>query len=236
MSFLLAIARVLSTSQLALKSPLKWWALGLGLSLSLLLEGSGSSSRHAFATENSASRPVADDVVQAEETQVAAAPRLRNWSDYPVELYLLDPDINPTERGVITDRSMSQHEWTAPSLWWAQDQYGGKLLEHWLAYPGSDNHPRRIDLIVDRQLWGLSTYLERYTFIHRFGTVAKSFGYSMRVFNDQGDPLATYICEFPASVDDEATSPTDTLDCDVNLDASGAGALRGRSGGFEALF
>ncbi len=242
--------------------------LGLGISLTLLSGLSGLNYKNAQATETQL-EPSAEETaiasvtgqartaiqaeetqleaIQAEETQledlqIAAAPRLRNWLEYPVDLFLLDPNIDPDTYGVITNRTVSQTSLTTPSLWWTQEQFGGKLLENWLAYPGSEDDPRRVDLVVDRQLWSLSNYLERYTFVNRFGTAAKSFGYSIRVFNDQGSPLATYICDFPTSlpteraIADAGAIDTHDLSCDVSLDSSGAGALRGRSGGFESLF
>lgn len=199
-----------------------------------------------LAPSSAESETTSEGAVPAEtaptDIQVAAAPRLRNWQEYPVDLFLLDPNIDPEAFGVITNRMVSQASLTTPSLWWTQDQFGGKLLENWLAYPGSEEEPRRVDLIVDRQLWGLSTYLERYTFVNRFGTTAKSFGYSIRVFSDQGNPLATYICNFPSSlineraIADAGAVDTRELDCNISLDSSGAGALRGRPGGFESLF
>lgn len=209
--------------------------------------------------------------------EIAAAPRhlppqLMSIEDYPLELDLLDPDADRSDRNVITDDMISQQGLTTPSLWWTQRQFGGKLLEHWLAYPGSPNSPRRVDLVVDRQLWGLSTYLERYTFVNQFGTAAKEFGYSLRVFNDQGAPLASYACNFPsflnpdslpsnddpndleglsdsnsdASVDASEGNPAEMtapitfepeeLSCNITLDSSGAGALRGRTTTFEIFF
>ena len=171
--------------------------------------------------------------------EVALTPRLMNVGEHPVELDLLDPDADLSNRDVITNVMVSQRGLTMPSLWWAQSQFGGKLLENWLAYPGTDGNLRRVDMFVDRQLWGLSTYLERYTFVNQFGTAAKTFGYSLRVFNDQGEPLASYSCNFPTSggsgadVLDIETPEQSNLRCAVRLDSSGAGAFRGRSDTFD---
>ena len=176
-------------------------------------------------------RAIADDI--------ALTPRLMNVGEHPVELDLLDPDADLSNRNVITNVMISQHELTLPSLWWTQSQFGGKLLENWLAYPGTNGELRRVDMFVDRQLWGLSTYLQRYTFVNQFGSAAKEFGYSLRVFNDRGEPLASYACNFPVSegTDIEAveadTSEHVNLSCAVRLDSSGAGAFRGRSTTFE---
>lgn len=180
--------------------------------------------------------------------EVALTPRLMNIREHPVELDLLDPDTDLSNRDVITNVMVSQHGLTMPSLWWTQSQFGGKLLENWLAYPGTDGDLRRVDMFVDRQLWGLSTYLERYTFVNQFGTAAKNFGYSLRVFNDRGEPLASYSCNFPTSGGSSAEggSSADVLDidtpaqsnlrCAVRLDSSGAGAFRGRSDTFNFSF
>ncbi len=174
--------------------------------------------------------------------EVAAAPRLMNVEEYPLELDLLDPDADLSNRDVLTNAMISQDGLTTPSLWWTQNQFGGKLLEHWLAYIGGSETPRRVDMVVDRQLWGLSTYLQRYTFVNQFGSAAKDFGYSLRVFNDQGEPLASYSCNFPALGDmdvealESGAHELENLDCVVNLDSSGAGALRGRSTTFDIFF
>ncbi len=221
----------------------------------------------------------ADEGAIAHESAAALqhlTPQIMTTEEDLVELDLLDPDADLSNRHVITDDMVSQDGLTTPSLWWAQSQFGGKLLEHWLAYPGSPDSPRRVDIVVDRQLWGLSTYLQRYTFVNQFGMAAKEFGYNLRVFNDQGNPLASYACNFPplpsnapdqraiasglpdaaplnpginlSTAASDATNPTthestipvqfepEDLSCTITLDASGAGALRGRTNSFDIFF
>ena len=142
----------------------------------------------------------------------------------PLDLKLLEPSRPPRSKVIRAD-SMSQAKPTIPSLWWAEEQFGGKLLENWLAYPDR----QRVDLVVNRQLWSLLNYIERYSFVNSFGTVARDYGYNTRVFiaNQPQEPLATYTCNF-------TTSPAV---CDLDIVSSGQDSLRVRSkpsGGFAA--
>lgn len=141
----------------------------------------------------------------------------------------------PSDRSIVTENTISQSQLTIPSLWWAEEQFGGKLLDYWVAYDGSNQTLRRIDLMVSQPVWARYNYLERYAFIHHFGTTARDFGYSMRVFNWQGDLLAAYICDFAPLQDAVAPFSStiapdlDTIlpTCSVFLDSTGTGALSG---------
>lgn len=112
----------------------------------------------------------------------------------PLETELLEPDaVLPPN--VIKANTISQEQITTPSLWWAEEQFdkfGGKLLVNWLAYPDE----KRVDLVVSRQPWTLLNYVERYSFINHFGTVARDYTYNLRVFNDRAEPLASYTCNY----------------------------------------
>uniref|UniRef100_A0ACD5GSC0 Uncharacterized protein n=1 Tax=Desertifilum tharense IPPAS B-1220 TaxID=1781255 RepID=A0ACD5GSC0_9CYAN len=88
------------------------------------------------------------------------------------------------------------------------------LVETWFAYPNASQ--RRVDFVVNRQVWSLLDYLQRYEFVHHMGSVARTYGYNIRIFNRQGEALATYTCDF--NVPD---SP-----CDIRLQAAQDG-LRG---------
>jgi hypothetical protein len=80
---------------------------------------------------------------------------------------------------------------TQSSFWWAAlqfDPFGGKLVQNWLAYP----QKQQIDLIVNWQLWSLLDYFGRYRFVNRFGTVARKYGYSLNIFNQKDQCLASY--------------------------------------------
>ncbi|HIK28211.1 MAG: hypothetical protein N3E45_01715 [Oscillatoriaceae bacterium SKW80] len=131
------------------------------------------------------------------------------------------PDLKPIELktassgNIITADTIFQERLTIPSLWWADEQFGGKLLDNWIAYVGTNETPPRVDLIVNRQLWSLLNYLERYRFVNQFGTIARNYGYNVRVFNRQGVFLAAYTC----------AGSSDSNVCSVCLEA-GARARR----------
>lgn len=144
-------------------------------------------------------------------------------STAPLDLSLLEPGASLDDR-VITSDTISQNKLTIPSLWWAKEQFGGKLLDNWLAYPASGAIVGRIDLVVKRENWSLLNYLERYEFVNHFGTVARDYGYNVRVFNYQKELLATYTCNY-------STNPHL---CNSNVEATGKARIRG-SGITEGL-
>lgn len=102
---------------------------------------------------------------------------------------------NPTGN-VITANTIKLTELTTPSLWLAKEISENKLLDNWIAYPATQTEISRVDLIVNQQIWSLLDYLERYEFVNRLGNTARKDNYNMRVFNYQGDLLATYTCNF----------------------------------------
>ena len=107
-------------------------------------------------------------------------------SQLPAENSQLEEEVN-----TITANTISQTGITIPSLWWAKEQfdiYGGKLITNWFAYP----EKQQIDLVVNRQLWTLLNYLGRYRLVNEFGTVAREYGYTLRIFNQYQKCLATY--------------------------------------------
>jgi hypothetical protein len=126
---------------------------------------------------------------------LAQTPPIPSPSSAPLELDLL---TKPKEY-VITANTIHPERLTIPSLWWAQQNSEKKLLDNWIAYPASDQEPARVDLIVNQQIWSLLEYVERYDFINRLGSAARNFGYNVRVFNYQKEPLATYTCNFNTS-------------------------------------
>jgi hypothetical protein len=115
-------------------------------------------------------------------------------SDAPLELDLLN---NP--KGVITANTINQGQLTIPSLWWAKENSENKLLDNWIAYPVVGTQPARVDVIVNQQFWSILDYLERYNFVNRVGSLARNYGYNIRVFNYQQERLATYTCNFNTS-------------------------------------
>ena len=98
---------------------------------------------------------------------------------------------------------LSQTQKSVPSLWRAQKEFGGKLLDRWFVDP-SDTW---VVLIVNRQLWSLLDYMERYQFVNRFGNVANEYGYNLRVCNRQGNAVAVYSCN------------ASRLSCRIDLDS-----------------
>jgi hypothetical protein len=131
----------------------------------------------------------------------------------------------PGDGSVITEGTISQTNLTPPSLWWTQELFGNDLLDFWVAYPGVNGELRRVDLIVNRQNWGQATYLDRYSFLHQFGTAASDFGYNTRIYDWQGDLLGVYVCQFEPAQAAVAPPQTtaDSFDCRVFLDTFGLG-------------
>lgn len=156
---------------------------------------------------------------------LAAQTSIPQPSTAPLELSLLEPSLNNgaiattivncEQITALTANTICQQQLTIPSLWWANEQFGGNLLENWLAYPGNAT-TARIDLLVNRQNWSLIDYVERYEFVNHFGTVARDYGYNVRVFNYRKELLATYTCNF-------SISPSV---CDIQLEATGKSRIR----------
>ncbi|MGK7888117.1 MAG: hypothetical protein AB4042_02205 [Leptolyngbyaceae cyanobacterium] len=152
----------------------------------------------------------------------------------PVELNWLNATEVVSDRPTITSTMISTSGLTPPSLWWIRQQVGGKLLKGWIAYPVTETQPAYVDLIVHRQLWNVSDYLERYRFVHHFGQAAQTFGYRVRVFNDVGEYLAVYPCvDMTATVAaNQGPDPSDQSirsrrrSCSVVLNSSGLGVLQ----------
>lgn len=101
-----------------------------------------------------------------------------------------------TTTPVVTATTPSQTGLTVPSLWWAKEQFGGKLLYSWIAYAKENDTPSHIDLLVNQEAWNLLNYLDRYAFVNQFGFTASDYGYNLRIFDRQENLLATYTCNF----------------------------------------
>jgi hypothetical protein len=140
------------------------------------------------------SKPVfADSETTTDNSATPSIKTESNLCELPIELELLNNEEtgNIIQSNIVTATNISQVELSIPSLWWAKQQfdpYKGKLIKNWLAYPDE----KRIDLVVNRQLWSLMNYLDRYRFLHEFGTVARSYDYELRVVNQYEQCLATY--------------------------------------------
>ena len=111
---------------------------------------------------------------------------------------------------------LSQAEPSVPSLWLAEKLFGGKLLDRWFV----DRSNTWVIIIVNRQLWSLLDYMERYQFVNRFGAVSSEYGYNLRVCNRQGTALAVYACK------------GDRLSCKIDLESLSNPGLRRKLKGF----
>ena len=97
----------------------------------------------------------------------------------------VDSDVDPIKQ-INSDTATTQ-----ASFWWAIKQFDpfeGKLVQNWFTNPKK----QEIDLIVNWQLWKVLDYLERYRFVNQFGTVARKYGYNLKIFNQKEQCLATY--------------------------------------------
>lgn len=125
-----------------------------------------------------------------------------------IKQFVLSPALKATIAGqvlpgVVTSKTISSTHLTPPSLWWiadqlaSEEQYGNKFIQEWVAYPVQSGKPGRLDLLVNRQQWSLLDYLQRYQFVHRFGAVARAYGYNTRIYdNPDSLPVALLVCDF----------------------------------------
>lgn len=156
----------------------------------------------------------------------------------------------PPADTVITAQSASPIRLTIPSLWWADDQFGGRLVTNWMAYPSDGTTVSRVDVIVNRQLWSLLNYLERYEFVNHFGIAAAQYGYGVRlldrpnlnncVVDDNTDErdcaveLAAYTCNSAIaplstpSTPEATTQAENAPTCRIQLRSSGRDSFGGR--------
>ncbi|MDX2212877.1 MAG: hypothetical protein SFY66_06270 [Oculatellaceae cyanobacterium bins.114] len=135
-----------------------------------------------------------------------------------LDLALLSPDaVLPNDGSIIRNDTISQTHLTPPSLWWAQEQFGGKLVNNWLAYSGGDGNLRRVDLVVNQQVWSLYNYFERYGFITHMGTAAWDYGFNTRIFNRDRELLAAYTCQPNTSTSITETQPSSAPPCEITF-------------------
>jgi len=105
--------------------------------------------------------------------------------------------------GAVTSRTPSPIRLSVPSLWWITkqlvdlQQFGSKFIQDWVALPRQDGRPGQVDLLVNRQQWSLLDYVQRYEFVSKFSSTARTFGYNTRVFDSPDRaPIAIYRCDF----------------------------------------
>ncbi len=105
------------------------------------------------------------------------------------------------EEAIVSARTPSQTEMTIPSLWWATQQFDpldGDLVNYWQA----NRRSKVIAIIVNNQRWRSLNYLQQYSFVNKFGTVARDYNYNLAILNEQEDCLANYTCNYDEKLPD----------------------------------
>lgn len=149
--------------------------------------------------------PIAEAMISSNQVkQSNQAPNQSNQSiiNLPLELDLINQPDLALDRGIITADTVSQEGITNPSLWWVRDQFGRQIVINWLIYP----QEKRIDLVVDRQIWSFINYIEKYSLINHFAINAREYGYSLRIFNDQRLLLGIATCELSNQANPQASN------------------------------
>lgn len=100
----------------------------------------------------------------------------------------------------VTAQTPSQRSLTLPSLWWANKQFGEKMVLNWFTYPQANASQSQVRLLIRPDLWSRYTYLERYAFLSRFGASTSAAGYNLLLLDRQNYPLGAYTCEFSAQI------------------------------------
>ena len=109
-----------------------------------------------------------------------------------VDLTLLKPTEIGSDPNIITADTVSPKGTTIPSLWWTNEQIPSKLLvNNWIA----NRRQHQIYLLVNTQYWNILDYVDRYRTIDRFGRVAQSYGYNLKLCNTQKVAIARYTCD-----------------------------------------
>jgi hypothetical protein len=106
----------------------------------------------------------------------------------------------PLSKPEVTAETPSKNSLTLPSLWWANEQFGDKMVLNWFTYPQAQASNSQVRLVVRPDLWSRYSYLERYAFLRQFGASTSAAGYHLMVLDRQNYPLAAYICEFSRQV------------------------------------
>jgi hypothetical protein len=137
--------------------------------------------------------------------QVGFPPPTTNICD--VNLDVLKSNDVSEDPNIVTADTVSAQGTTVPSLWWTSEQFPAKLVTNWVA---NRNH-KQIYLLVNNQYWNVLDYVNRYRTIDKFGRVAQSYGYNLKICNSQKIALARYTCDSIISAKDD-TKGRATLD------------------------
>jgi hypothetical protein len=126
------------------------------------------------------------DRVLAQSSLAPPTPEICN-----LDLAALKSGALSRDRQMITADTVTADGMTVPSLWWTSEQFPAKLIANWLA----NTRQKQIYLVVNTQYWNVLDYIERYRTIDKFGRVAASYGYNLKICNTQKISLAHYTCE-----------------------------------------
>ncbi len=122
-----------------------------------------------------------------------------------------------TDANIVTADTASPQGTTSPSLWWPSEQFSSKLVTNWIA----NRTQKQIYLLVGTQSWHLLDYIDRYRTIDRFGRVAQSYGYNLKICDSQKIALARYTCNIPQAVDRQtAAVPATPNTCQIWLNSN----------------
>jgi hypothetical protein len=146
----------------------------------------------------------------AQSSLITAAPEV-----CPIDLEALKSTAPGTDGNIVTANTASPQGTTSPSLWWPSEQFSSKLVTNWIA----DRTQKQIYLLVGTQSWHLLDYIDRYQTIDRFGRVAHSYGYNLKICDSQKIALARYTCDTaPAQPQPTAISTPST--CQIWLNSN----------------
>jgi hypothetical protein len=119
-----------------------------------------------------------------------------------INLTLLNSTQVGTDPNIVTANTASPQGTTIPSLWWTSEQFPAKLVTNWIA----NRRQNQIYLLVNTQYWNILDYIDRYRTIDRFGRVAQSYGYNLKICNSQKIALARYTCSQVSDPSSKANS------------------------------
>lgn len=103
--------------------------------------------------------------------------------------------------------TVTETEYGFAKLWWGREQFdpfNGQLIQGWVI--NTENNS--IDLVINRQLWTLLDYINRYRLVNHMGAIAREYQYNLRLINQQEKCLAFYTCDFTS----------DPHDCKIDFD------------------
>jgi hypothetical protein len=133
-----------------------------------------------------------------------------------VNLTLLKPTEIGSDPNIITADTVSPKGTTIPSLWWTNEQLPSKLVTNWIA----NRRQSQIYLLVNTQYWNILDYVDRYRTIDRFGRVAQSYGYNLKICNGDKIALARYTCEIASSNKQQSPNAKPPQNCQIWLNGN----------------